>query len=84
MLTIQLVSFLTTLLVFGTIGYLVARKLKRPVQSWILVVIIVATVLVRYVGINTALASIFGFAIYLNRALQALGLGMMVNLLVRK
>ena len=83
MTMIQFLSFLTTLLFFGTAGYLTAKRFKRPVRVWIVVIVIIATALAVYVGVSVMLVSIFGFTIYLNWALSAFGLGMVFNLLIR-
>jgi hypothetical protein len=81
---IQLLALLTSLLVFGSAGYLVARRLKRPVRAWTMVIIIVATAVAGYTGISVMLISGFGFTIYLNWALSDFGLGMILNLLIRR
>ena len=80
---IQFIALLTALLIFGTAGYWVAKRIKRPVRTWTLVIVIVATASAAYVGISVALVSIFGFTIYLNWVLSAFGLGMIFNLLIR-
>lgn len=80
----QLLAFLTTLLVFGSAGYLAARRLRRPVRAWTVVIVIVATAVGGYTGVSVMLVSGGGFTIYLNSALSSFGLGMIFNLLVRR
>jgi hypothetical protein len=77
-------ALIVSYLVFGTLGYLMGRRFRRPVHILVLVLIIIATLLAGYVGISTMLISGYGFTIYLNWALQALGLGIILNLLIQR
>jgi hypothetical protein len=82
--TIQILSLLATLLLFGTIGYHVAKKLRWPVRMWTVVIIVISTLMTVYVGVSLRLISIYGFTIYLNWALTSLGLGAIFNILFRR
>ncbi len=82
MVMIHFVSMITTFILFGAAGYLAANRFKRPIWPWITVIVIIVTALAGYVGISVMLVSIFGFTIYLNWALLAFGLGMIVNLTI--
>ncbi|HYK88070.1 MAG TPA: hypothetical protein VE398_04840 [Acidobacteriota bacterium] len=81
---IELTALSVTYAASGTCGYLAGSRVRRPVRALTLVPLIIATAVAGYVGISTRLISVFGFNIYLNWALQAFGLGMLVNLLIRR
>jgi len=81
---IDVLALITSLLVFGTAGYLSAGRLRRPVRTWTVVIIIAATAVAGYTGVSTLLISVLGFTIYLNSALSSFGLGMILNLLIRR
>jgi hypothetical protein len=76
-------SVLVSYFVFGTLGYRIGGRLRRPVSSPVLIGIVLLALLACYVGIHTKLICAFGFTIYLNWALQALALGMICSILIR-
>jgi hypothetical protein len=82
----NILALLTTYLVFGGIGYVISKKFKKPptLITWIL--LIIGTAMSAYIGIgpNAYLISIFGFNIHINFALQALGIGIILGLMVRE
>lgn len=47
------------------------------------VALLVGGLVVRYAGRNTRLLFVFGFDVHLNWALQSLGIGIVVGLLIR-
>jgi hypothetical protein len=74
---------IVTLLVFAACGVVIARRFKQPVALLTWVALVVGIVVASYVGTHTRLLSVFGFDVYLNRALQSLGIGIVVGLLIR-
>jgi hypothetical protein len=82
--TIQIVSLLFTLLLFGTTGYHIAGKLRWPARMWTVAIIVISTLVAVYVGVSLRLISIYGFTIYLNWALTSFGLGAIFNILLRR
>lgn len=80
---INILSFVVTYSIGGVIGYVYSKKIKQPVSVIMWVIIIAATILSGFVGINTALISIFEFTINLNWSLQGFGLGVIIGLLLK-
>jgi hypothetical protein len=80
----SILSSLITVLVFAAIGWLAFRKSAAPRKPWVWLVLLLATLLVGYVGESTKLLSAPGFEIYFNDCLQGLGFGMLAGLLVKK
>lgn len=76
-------SQLVTLCVFGSIGLFVAWRLKVPVPVWTWILLVIAVVVGCFVGVNTALLSVFGVGLLLNWAIASCCLGVLVGLLVR-
>jgi len=77
-------SSLFTMLVFAVIGWLAFLKSAAPRKGWVWLVLLLATLLAGYVGVNSRLVSFSGFEIYLNDCLQGLGFGVLAGLLIRK
>jgi hypothetical protein len=79
----ELLSHIVTFAVCAAAGYLVGSRASAPSgrSEWIawLVFLFVA----RTIGVHTALISIFGFAIYINTALQGLIFGIIAQFLTR-
>jgi len=81
---IEISALIFTYLVFGTAGFAACRRVKQPVGVLALVLVIVGALLAGWVGISVRVVSIFGFSIYLNWALQAFLLGVLLSLLIRR
>ena len=82
-LFINILSFVVTYFAGGAIGYFYSRRIKRHVSIIMWVIIIAATVFSGFIGINTALISIFKFTINLNWCLQSFGIGVIIGLLLK-
>ena len=76
-------SYLVTLCLFTGVGLLLARffPVPAPRRTWVLLV--VAVVAGGFVGVDTRLLSVFGFAIRLNVAIASCCLGILVGLWAR-
>ena len=83
-LFLHIFALLITLLVFGSIGYRLSKRMKSPVSAvtWILLVLftLLAGSFIR-LGI---LLGIFEFKIYASYSLMALGIGMIIGLGTRE
>lgn len=77
-------ALIFTYLVFGTVGFFACRRIKQPAGAHTVVLVIIAAFFARWVGISIRLVSVFGFSIYLNWVLQALLLGVLLSLLIRR
>lgn len=74
---------LVTFCVFGVLGLLVARRFTLPVKTLTWVVLVVALVAGCFVGVGTALLSVFGFTIFLNWAIASSFFGIIAGLMDR-
>jgi hypothetical protein len=78
------ISRLITILLFSFIGFSLSRKVAAPKRLTWLVGLAVGIIVVGYIGVNTALASIFGAALYLNSLMQGLGIGLFTGFLFKR
>ncbi len=74
---------LLTLILFGGLGFVVARLFASPVSAGTWALLAIGTIAGCFVGVNTALLSVFGFAIRLNWAVASTFLGIMIGLVLR-
>ncbi len=81
---LEWLAIMLTFLIFGSLGYGLGRRFRRPVSIAALVAVTLLTIAGSYIMISTRLVSAFGFTIYMNQALVALGSGILLNLLVRR
>ena len=79
-----ILSFLLTFAVFGTIGFSLSRRIKRPVQTATWIFVAIAAGLSQWILPNLLLVSGGGFAIALNYSLEAVFLGILVGLVQRE
>ncbi len=79
----DMLSQLLTLVVFGSIGSLIAPRLKMPVpiRTWVLLVI--AVIVGSFVGVDTWMVSVYGVGLLLNWAIVSFCLGVLLRLMVR-
>lgn len=82
--SLQIFSLIFTYLVFGFLGYRLSSRFKTPVTLLTWIELIVATVLAMYVMPNAILIRVFEFEILINKALQAIGVGIIIGLATRK
>jgi hypothetical protein len=73
-------------LIFFAIGYYATTKITPPqdLRTWKLLItaLIAGSVLSAYIGIDTTLIHILGFAVYLNALLQGLMIGLLTGILI--
>jgi hypothetical protein len=81
---ISTISSLFTVVLFGVIGWLILRKANKPSSPWFLLVIIAATVVARYVGVNARLIQFGNITVFLNDCLQGLGFGVIIALALKE
>ncbi len=81
---IQLIALLATCFLFGTIGFQLSKRFKRPVSAVTWIVVILATLLAGGIMPSAVLIGIFKFKIFVSHSLQAQGLGMMIGLATRE
>ena len=78
---LDIAEWIVTYLILGAIGYSVSKKFKQPVALSTFVLIVIATIAAGNIGIGAGrLIDISGFRMYINRSLQAFGLGMIVGI----
>ena len=70
-------------ILFAVLGYLLSAKLPAPRKVLWWGVFIAGIWFVNYVMVSTLLIGVFGEGIYLNNALQGLGLGILFGFIVR-
>lgn len=78
------ISRLLTILVFAFVGFSFSRKVAAPKKLTWLAGLAVGIIVVGYLGVNTALAFVFGSAVYLNSLMQGLGIGLFVGFLFKR
>jgi len=74
---------LMTFCVFGVLGLLLARRFRLPVKNVTWLALAVAMLAGVFVGVGTALLSVFGFTILLNWAIASCFFGMIGGLMDR-
>jgi hypothetical protein len=79
-----LISFIATYLVFGTLGFVLSRKFKRPVNVSIWVALAILTVLSQWILPGTRVVSFFEYEMFANYILQATFAGILVGLAYRE
>jgi uncharacterized membrane protein YjjB (DUF3815 family) len=72
-----------TFCVFGVLGLLLARRFPLPVKNVTWLALAAAMVAGCFVGVGTALLSVFGFTIFLNWAIASFFFGMSGGLMDR-
>lgn len=82
-MTITLTSLLVTYLVFGLLGFVVARKFKGKPGPLIWIVLVGMTVLSQWILTGTRVIAVFEFQMYANRVLQALFAGVLLGLALK-
>jgi len=80
---LRLFGFGVTYLLFGSLGYRLSRKFKRPVLIRTWVILVLATLFSVYL-FKFPLLDFFGFRILVNDSLHALCLGMILGLVIRE
>jgi len=76
-------SFVFTWLLFGGLGYFSSKRFKQPIAIFTWVLIVAATFLASFFSVTAKLISIFGFQVYVNWALRAFGVGLIIGLLIQ-
>ena len=77
------VGNLVTFCVFGVLGLLLARRFRLPVKGVTWLALAAAMVAGGFVGVDTALVSVFGFTILLNWAIASCFFGILGGLMDR-
>lgn len=76
-------SVIVTCLIFGYVGYLLSKKYHRRINYTVLVLFIILSFILFYVGVGTRVFSFFGFSIMLNRILGSIAAGFTIGLFPR-
>jgi hypothetical protein len=79
-----MISSLVTTLVFAVIGWLIFRRVTPPTKWWVWVLILLATILVSYVGNNAILIGVQGINAHFNDSLQGFGFGAIAGFVIKK
>jgi hypothetical protein len=80
----EILGHIITFILSATIGYCLSPWVSAP-RRWIgWVAWVVGLIIVGYIGVDTALISLFGFAVRVNVMLQGLVFGLLVGMLARK
>jgi len=77
-------SFVVTFVLFGTIGFSLSRKFKRPVKTATWIILSIAAGLSQWILPNVLLLSVGDFVIKWNYTLEALFLGILAGLVWRE
>ncbi len=80
----EIFSIFFTYAVFIALGFRFSKKFKKPVSVKTWIILIAAALLTGFIMADTRLISLFKFAVYLNRSLEALCLGIITGLLINK
>ena len=81
---IDVIALALTYLIFGTIGYLVSKKLRRPIGLLTWIELILTTLAIVFVMPNSIFIGIGEFKIYISTTLQAIGVGIIIGLATRQ
>ena len=83
---LDIVAIIVTYVVFGSLGYRISRKFKRPIGLGTWITAVLATFFAGYIlpGPNSYLISGFGFNFYVSTSLQAVGVGIVIGLAMRE
>lgn len=79
----ELLGRVVTIVLFGVLGWILARRRRRPAGPAVFMVLVVVAVAGAYVGTGARLLDVGGFRIALNWAIVAACLGAAVQLLRR-
>jgi len=77
------ISWLSTVVVFGAVGGLLAGRRSKPAGLLTFVALLVVAVVGYFVGVDTRLVDVDGFRVLLNWAIVSCCVGGCVGLLVR-
>jgi len=81
---VTILSLAFTYLVFGYLGYKASHQFKRPVTPLIWIVLVLASFACSFFSPGAMLIGGGGFNIYINEALQAIGIGILIGLIARE
>lgn len=83
---LDILALVSAYAVFGFLGFRVSKRFKRPVSlaTWITLIVVTFAVACYLLGPNSFLVSVFGFNIYINSSLQAIGVGIIIGLATRE
>jgi hypothetical protein len=79
----NILSVITTFLVFGYIGYELSKVYNRRINFMIVLAYAILTLLAYHIGAGTRLLSIFGFAVKMNQVLGSILGGLTVGIFVK-
>ena len=77
---IYIISAIVTCLVFGYLGYLLSKKYLPRISYTVLILFIVLSFILFYVGVGTRVFSFFNFSIMLNHVFGSIAAGFTVGL----
>jgi len=77
------ISWILTIVIFGAIGWVIAKRRSRPAGPVLIAAVLLAAVLGYFLGVGTIILGVDDFQIRLNWALLAGCLGAGMALIVR-
>lgn len=77
------ISWIFTIVVFGSIGWLIASRRSGPASPLVYVVLLLGAIGGYFVGTGARLVDVDGFKVFVNWAIVACCVGGFVGLLVR-
>lgn len=80
---LEAIAFLVTYIFFGTIGYFVSRRSKRPLTVTQFIALLLLTIVSQAILPQTRIIGIFEFNIYFGPSLQALLAGVLLSRTIR-
>jgi hypothetical protein len=83
-LFLHIVALLITLLIFGSVGYRLSKRIKSPVSAVTWILLVLFTLLAGSFMRLGILLGIFEFKIYAPYSLMALGIGILIGLGTRE
>ena len=79
----ETIAFLVTYILFGSIGYYVSRRFKRPLTITGFIALLLLTIVSQAILPQTRIIGIFEFNIYFGPSLQALLAGVLLGRTIR-
>ncbi len=81
--TLTIISLLTNYLIFAVVGYCYSKRIVKPVNNTVLMIIILVTFLAGWIKL-ARIIDICDFTLQFNWSLQGFGIGFILGLLRTK
>ena len=80
---LEFIALISTYVLFGGIGFVLSRRLKKPLSVNMWIILAVATILSQWIVPNARIIDIFGFKMFVNYSLQGFFSGMLAGFSIR-